>query len=106
KGGLSPDIELRIDQRAQLVRRQRFKWDFASIQVKGWRPVHAQSMTALAIKKNTLRDRFSRAIASEFFHVQSNFGCKAFKDRTSIECVMPGLLVLVKQIMHLPKLSL
>src|SRR5882724_13250876 len=98
--------ELRFDQRAQLVGRERFKWHFASIQINCRRTVHAHRVSAFAIQKNTLRDRLSRTIASEFFQVQANLCCVAIKDRTSIECGMPRLLVLVKQIVHLPEFPL
>ena len=63
-------------------------------------------MSADAITSNPRLDNIAGLIPLEALNIQTYSAGEAFEDRTGVKCIFPDLLVLVKQVVHFPKLAL
>src|SRR6266511_3771947 len=98
--------EFAVNQRLQLVRRERFKGNFTAIKKDCRRARNSQRMAALAVEKDTPLHYFAGIVSPELVHIQANPGCIPFEDRTHIKSTVPGFLVFIERVVHLPKLAL
>src|SRR6266545_1013485 len=95
-----------INERLQLVRRERFKGNFTAIKKDCRRARNSQRMGALAVEKDTPLHYFAGIVSPELLHIQPNPGCITFEDWTHIKSIVPGFLVFIELVVHLPKLAL
>src|SRR6266511_1437256 len=98
--------EFAVNQRLQLVRRKRFKGNFTAIKKDCRRARNPQRMGTLAVEKDTPLDYFAGIVSPELLHIQANPGCMTFEDWTHIKSIVPGFLVFIEHVVHLPKFAL
>src|SRR5712691_8402813 len=85
--------------RAQTFQRvEVFVGDFATIDKNRRRAVHTKRMSADAVTSNPRLDNLTGLIPLEALNIQTYSAGEAFEDRTGVKCVLPDLLVLVKQV--------
>src|SRR4030095_14789758 len=63
-------------------------------------------MPPFPVKEDSLGNAFAVHIPLKAFDIETDLFCVAFEDWTHVKRVMPGLLIFVKQIVHLPELTL
>src|SRR5207245_11646865 len=91
--------------RAQTFQRvEVFVGDFATIDENRRCAVDTKRMSADAVTSNPRLDNIASLIPLEALNIQTYSAGETLEDRTSVKCVLPDLLVLVKQVVHFQKL--
>src|SRR5688572_6636834 len=99
--------EFGVDRVAKTARiHDGFERYFPSVHKNSWRSLHVKRPGALSIFCNSSCHYIRVDVSLKPLHIESDFFCVTVEYRSSIKRFVPGLLIVVKLMMHVPKLSL
>src|SRR5439155_23013983 len=90
----------------QSRRRQRIRGYLVVVNKKNRRLIHTERCSALSVSNYPSVDLLAIHVFFEAFHIESGRFCEVFESFSHIRCTGPNKSIVVKQIVHFPKMAL